>query len=106
MRAVAEEAGTGGVEAQVAGSGKIEDVHEEIEMMAFSFEGKVLDDAEVEVREERLTAGVARGQRSVEDGAGVPVVGRVFRVEADDGCIGRAGVGLKEGVELEAGRAG
>ena len=47
----AEEADAFGAEVAVSGSGYVEDVHEEVEVMADTLEREVFDDAEVEVGE-------------------------------------------------------
>jgi hypothetical protein len=48
VRRVPEVTEAVGVEAKIFCSDDVEDIHEEIEVMAFAFEGEVLDEAQVE----------------------------------------------------------
>jgi hypothetical protein len=101
IRCVAIVAETVGVEAKIFCSDDIEDVHEEIKMMTFAFEGEVFDQAEVERGEGRLAHGVASGECSADGGAIVQVVGVVLRVEADDGRVWHAGARDEERIGFE-----
>src|SRR5580658_309102 len=104
MRSVAEEADGAGSEVQVVCAGDVEDVHEEVEVMTLAFQCEVLDDAQVEIAEGRLPKDVTRSHKSVEYSPVIPVVGVVLRVEADDRCVGHAGMRGEERVQLESDR--
>src|ERR1700734_103378 len=93
----AEETNALCAEVAVFGSNHVEDVHEEVEVVADAFEGEVFDDAQVEVGEGGLAHAVACGLGAVDDGAIVPVVGVVLGVEADDWCVGLPGAGDEDG---------
>ena len=73
-------------------------------MVAFAFQREVFDDAEIEIVEGRLSQDVAWGHGAVEYGAVVPIVRVALGVEADDGCVGCAGVRCEERVQFEADR--
>ena len=76
-------------EATIAGACHVEDIHKEIEVMTFAFEGEILHYANVPITEDRAAIDIARRYNSVHDGTIIEVVCVVLCIEANESRVRR-----------------
>src|ERR1700733_9298530 len=70
-------------EVEIRGAGDVEDVHEQVEMMAFAGQCDVFDQSQIKVEKSRLPKPISPRNETINDRPVVEVVGVVLHVEAD-----------------------